>query len=308
MKKLITAATVFIAAFALLTGCGGNSAATAQNTESEEAKQETVQETDQEAVQETAQEEPVEIQVFIAASLNTVMQDVKAAYEAEHPGVTIVLNADSSGTLLTQIEEGYECDVFFSAAQKQMNILQDTDGLVVEGTRHNVVNNQVVVVTRKDSGTSVTGLADIGNAESIALADGSVPVGRYTRVAMVALGMLPETDDPSVYTTQEVSDALGGVEISEQSNVSKVLAAVVEGSCEVGTTYYSDTYGYEDQLDILEKVSYDLTGNVIYPIAQVKNDQASDAQAAAAADFVEFVASDQMKPVFEGYYFDTNVE
>ena len=308
MKKLITAATVFIAAFALLTGCGGNSATTAQNTESEEAKQETVQETDQEAVQETAQEEPVEIQVFIAASLNTVMQDVKTAYEAEHPGVTIVLNADSSGTLLTQIEEGYECDVFFSAAQKQMNTLQDTDGLVVEGTRHNVVNNQVVVVTRKDSGTSVTGLADIGNAESIALADGSVPVGRYTRVAMVALGMLPETDDPSVYTTQEVSDVLGGVEISEQSNVSKVLAAVVEGSCEVGTTYYSDTYGYEDQLDILEKVSYDLTGNVIYPIAQVKNDQASDAQAAAAADFVEFVASDQMKPVFEGYYFDTNVE
>ena len=308
MKKLITAATAFTVAFALLTGCGGNSATTAQNTESEEAKQETVQETDQEAVQETAQEEPVEIQVFIAASLNTVMQDVKAAYEAEHPGVTIVLNADSSGTLLTQIEEGYECDVFFSAAQKQMNTLQDTDGLVVEGTRHNVVNNQVVVVTRKDSGTSVTGLADIGNAESIALADGSVPVGRYTRVAMVALGMLPETDDPSVYTTQEVSDALGGVEISEQSNVSKVLAAVVESSCEVGTTYYSDTYGYEDQLDILEKVSYDLTGNVIYPIAQVKNDQASDAQAAAAADFVEFVASDQMKPVFEGYYFDTNVE
>ena len=320
MKKLITAATVFIAAFALLTGCGGNSATTAQNTEREEAKQETVQETEQETVQETAQEtgqetvqepvqeEPVEIQVFIAASLNTVMQDVKAAYEAEHPGVTIVLNADSSGTLLTQIEEGYECDVFFSAAQKQMNTLQDTDGLVVEGTRHNVVNNQVVVVTRKDSGTSVTGLADIGNAESIALADGSVPVGRYTRVAMTALGMLPETEDPSVYTTQEVSDALGGVEISEQSNVSKVLAAVVEGSCEVGTTYYSDTYGYEDQLDILEKVSYDLTGNVIYPIAQVKNDQASDAQAAAAADFVEFVASDQMKPVFEGYYFDTNVE
>ena len=316
MKKLITAATAFTVAFALLTGCGGSSATTAQNTESDEAKQETVQETEQEAVQETeqetvqetAQEEPVEIQVFIAASLNTVMQDVKAAYEAEHPNVTIVLNPDSSGKLLTQIEEGYECDVFFSAAQKQMNTLQDTDGLVVEGTRHNVVNNQVVVVTRKDSGTSVTGLADIGNAESIALADGSVPVGRYTRVAMTALGMLPETEDPSVYTTQEVSDALGGVEISEQSNVSKVLAAVVEGSCEVGTTYYSDTYGFEDQLDILEKVSYDLTGNVIYPIAQVKNDQASDAQAAAAADFVEFAASDQMTPVFEGYYFDTNVE
>ena len=320
MKRLITAAAGFTLLLALLAGCGGNSANTAQSADSKETEQETVQESAQEteqsagqeaeqkAEQETAQAEPVEIQVFIAASLNTVMQDVKAAYEAEHPNVTVVLNADSSGKLLTQIEEGYECDVFFSAAKKQMDTLQDTDGLVVEGTRHNVVNNQVVVVARKDSGTSVTGLSDIGNAESIALADGSVPVGRYTRVAMAALGILPETEDPSVYTTQEVSDALGGVEISEQSNVSKVLAAVVEGSCEVGTTYYSDTYGYEDQLDILEKVSYDLTGNVIYPIAQVKNDQASDAQAAAAADFVEFVASDQMKPVFEGYYFDTNVE
>ena len=125
---------------------------------------------------------------------------------------------------------------------------------------------------------------------------------------MTALGMLPETDDPSAYTTQEVSDALGGVEISEQSNVSKVLAAVVEGSCEVGTTYYSDIFGYEDELDILEKVSYDLTGNVIYPIAQVKNDLASDAQKEAAAQFVEFVVSDPMKQVFEGYYFDTKVE
>ena len=35
--------------------------------------------------------------------------------------------------------------------------------------------------------------------------------------------------------------------------------AVAEGSCEVGTTYYSDTYGYEDDLEVLETVSYDLT-------------------------------------------------
>ena len=101
---------------------------------------------------------------------------------------------------------------------------------------------------------------------------------------------------------------LGGVEISEQDNVSKVLSAVVEGSCEVGTTYYSDTYGYEDDLDILEKVSYDYTGNVIYPIAQIKNDEATDAQTAAAADFVKFVLSDKAKAVFDAYYFDTNVE
>ena len=252
-------------------------------------------------------EEETEIQVFIAASLNTVMTDLAEKYNEEHPNVKITYNADSSGTLLTQIQEGYECDIFFSAAQKQMDDLE-ADGLMVEGTRANVVNNQVVVVTLKDSGTAVTGLEDIGSAESIALAGGSVPVGKYTRQALVNLGMLPKTDDVAAITTEEVSEALGGAEISEQDNVSKVLTAVVEGSCEVGTTYYSDTYGYEDDLEILETVSYDLTGNVIYPIARVINEEADDAQTAAAEDFLKFVLSDEAREVFDSYYFDTNVE
>lgn len=255
---------------------------------------------------ESSGEEETEIQVFIAASLNTVMTELAEKYNEDHPNVKITFNADSSGTLLTQIQEGYECDIFFSAAQKQMDDLE-ADGLMVEGTRADVVNNQVVVVTLKDSGTKVTGLENLGDAESIALAGGSVPVGRYTRQALINLGVLPGTDDPAAVTTEEVSEALGGVEISEQDNVSKVLTAVVEGSCEVGTTYYSDTYGYEDDLEILETVSYDLTGNVIYPIARVVNEEADDAQTAAAEDFLEYVLSDEAKEVFEAYYFDTNV-
>ena len=118
----------------------------------------------------------------------------------------------------------------------------EADGLLVEGTRANVLNNQVVVITLKDSATKVSGLETLNKAESIALAGGSVPVGKYTRQALVNLGILPEVEDVSQITTQEVSEALGGVEISEQDNVSKVLMAVTEGSCEVGTTYYSDTY------------------------------------------------------------------
>ena len=250
--------------------------------------------------------EETEIQVFIAASLNTVMTELADMYNEEHPEVKITYNPDSSGTLLTQIEEGYECDIFFSAAQKQMDDLE-ADGLMAEGTRANVVNNQVVVVSLKDSGTKVTGLENLGEAESVALAGGSVPVGRYTRQALINLGILPKTDDPASITTEEVSEALGGVEISEQDNVSKVLTAVAEGSCEVGTTYYSDTYGYEDQLDILQTVSYALTGDVIYPIARVVNEEADDAQTAAAEDFLEFILSDKAKAVFESYYFDTNV-
>ena len=296
MKKRILAMMLASAMVVGLVGCGGSS-------DSKDTKEET--KTEETAKTDDAEE--TEIQVFIAASLNTVMTELAEEYNKEHPEVKITYNADSSGTLLTQIEEGYECDIFFSAAQKQMDQLEK-DGLVVDGTRANVVNNQVVVVSLKDSGTKVTGLDNLNEASSIALAGGSVPVGKYTRQALVNLGTLNKVDDVSTITTQEISDALGGVEISEQDNVSKVLSAVVEGSCEVGTTYYSDTYGYEDKLDILQKVSYDLTGNVIYPIARVQNDEADEAQNKAADDFIKFITSDAAKPVLDSYYFDTNVE
>lgn len=296
MKKRILAMMLASAMVAGLVGCGGRS-------DSKDTKEET-------KIEETARTDDAketEIQVFIAASLNTVMTELAEEYNKEHPEVKITYNADSSGTLLTQIEEGYECDIFFSAAQKQMDQLEK-DGLVVDGTRANVVNNQVVVVSLKDSGTKVTGLENLNEASSIALAGGSVPVGKYTRQALVNTGTLNKVDDVSTITTQEISDALGQVEISEQDNVSKVLAAVVEGSCEVGTTYFSDTYGYEDKLDILQKVSYDLTGNVIYPIARVWNDEADEVQNKAADDFIKFITSDAAKAVFDSYYFDTNVE
>lgn len=287
MKKRILAAVLAAVMVFSLAGCAGN------KNESKDSKKESGKKT--------------EIQVFIAASLNTVMTELAKEYQKDHPDVKITYNADSSGTLLTQIEEGYECDLFFSAAQKQMDQLEE-DGLVVDGTRKNVVNNQVIVVTRKNSKTKVKGLETLKDAKSIALAGGRVPVGKYTRAALISIGKLKKVEDPATITTEEVSKALGGVEISEQDNVSKVLSAVVEGSCEVGTTYYSDTYGYEKDLDILEKVSYDLTGDVIYPIAEVKNDEADKAQKAAAEDFLKFVTSDQSKKVFDSYYFDTNVK
>lgn len=307
MKKRILFALALVAALAL-TACGG-----AKKAESTAATTEKASEMASEAASEQASEvaeeaaEKTEVQVFVAASLKNVMEDLGQQYEKEHPEVKLVFNADSSGKLLSQIQEGYDCDIFFSAAQKQMNTLEE-EGNLVEGSRKNVVNNQLCVITLKDSGTKVGGLETLKDAKSIALADGTVPVGKYTRQALVALKILPETEDVSKISTKEVSEALGGVEISEQSNVSKVLAAVVEGSSEVGTTYYSDTYGYEDKIQILEKVPYDLTGNVIYPIAQIKNEESSQEEQDAAKDFLAFVTSDNAKTTFQKYYFDTNVE
>mgnify|MGYP000332145872 CR=1 FL=1 len=108
------------------------------------------------------------------------METLISEYNKTQPNVKLVGSYDSSGTLMTQIEEGASCDVFFSAAAKQMDQLEE-ENLLVEGTRHNIVNNQVCVVTYEGSNTEVTGLEDLNKASSIALADGSVPVENHKR-------------------------------------------------------------------------------------------------------------------------------
>ena len=306
MKKKVISLMLVAAMGLSLAACGnkntdqGAATDTSAKTEQTDAS---------EAAPETADQlDSTTITVFAAASLENALNEVIEKYNESQPNVTVVPSYDSSGTLLAQIEEGAACDVFFSAAQKQMDTLQNDDQLVVDGTRHNVVNNQVVVITYKGSGTAVTGLENLKDAKSIALADGSVPVGKYTRQAMVNAGMLDKVDDVSTITTQEVSDALGGIEINECANVGAVTAAVSEGSNEVGTVYKSDTYGLEDKLEILQVVSYDLTGDVIYPVAQIKNDEADDLESEAALDFLHFLTSDKAKEVYEKYLFDTDVE
>ena len=251
--------------------------------------------------------ETVTVNVFAAASLGNVMSEFEKSFEEANPGVDIVINADSSGTLQTQIMEGAPCDVFFSAAQKQMDELEE-EGMVLKGTRTNVVNNQLAVICPINQATKVEGLSTIGNASSIALADGSVPVGKYTRAALINLGLLQPADDPAAITTAEVSEQLGGVEISEQGNVSKVLTAVEEGSCEVGTTYVSDTVGHENSVRIIETVSNEVSGDIIYPVAGIVNKDASDAETSAAADFIAFITNDDAKALYQKYGFDTNVE
>ena len=308
MKKKIVSLMLVAAMGLSMAACGNKEAdqGTANDT-SAKAEQNDTSEAAPEST-DAEQLDSTQITVFAAASLENVLNDLIAQYNETQPNVTVVPSYDSSGTLLAQIEEGAACDVFFSAAQKQMDTLQNDDQLVVDGTRHNVVNNQVVVITYKGSGTAVTGLENLKDAKSIALADGSVPVGKYTRQAMVNAGMLDAADDVSTIPTDVISQALGGVEINECGNVSAVKTQVAEGSNEVGTVYYSDTYGLEDKLDILQVISYDLTGNVIYPIAQVKNDEADELEQKAALDFVNFIKSDAAKATFDSYYFDTDVE
>ena len=79
-----------------------------------------------------------EVTVYAATSMTASLTKAADLYMAETPGVTVVLNFGSSGTLLTQIRSGAACDIFLSAAQKQMDALE-ADGLLADGTRCDIL-------------------------------------------------------------------------------------------------------------------------------------------------------------------------
>lgn len=115
MKRLL-ALLMAVAMTLALTACANDNGQSSQNP-SEPSSQAPVSEppATQPAEGETQPLEAAEIQVFIAASLENAFQDIIALYNQRQPNVTVTYSADSSGTLLSQIQEGFACDIFFSA-------------------------------------------------------------------------------------------------------------------------------------------------------------------------------------------------
>lgn len=249
------------------------------------------------------------VYVDVAASLEAVFEEVIIpAYREQQPNVTIVGNYGSSGKLLTGIEEanGIDHDIFFSAGAAQVKTLDETNGLVVEGTIVNLLSNQLCLVKGNDTQTAVTGWDNLSEAEIVGLCGGSVPVGKYTRIALVSLGVLPERDDPAAYTSDEISQALGGVLIDEADDVEDAAVKAVEGAVEVATIYYSDYYNHQNDLTILAQDDGTLTGDITYPVCQVANPEADEAEKAATEDFLAFLQSDFCLEAYEQYCFIVN--
>ena len=95
-----------------------------------------------------------ELTVFAAASLTETLTEIEAMYEKDHPGAAVTFNFDSSGALLAQIREGADCDLFLSAAQGQMDELE-AEGVLAEGSRTDLLENQVVLCASGFSSTKV---------------------------------------------------------------------------------------------------------------------------------------------------------
>ena len=229
-----------------------------------------------------------EVNTFIAASLSNAMEEIQKNFNETYPDVEILYNADSSGTLQTQIEEGARCDIFFSAADKQMDALVDED-LAKKDTVEDILENKVVLIKPKDGETKVTGFENITDAANIALAGDSVPVRQYSREIFDNLG---------------ITDEVNKMEINEGKNVSEVLAAVSEGSNEIGIVYATDAASVADKVDVIAEAPADaLKTSVLYPVGLIEDKEASEDDTAAAEAFLEYIKSDDAMKVFEKYGF-----
>lgn len=229
-----------------------------------------------------------EVYVFIAASLANAMEEIQEDFCEQYPDVEILYNADSSGTLQTQIEEGARCDIFFSAATKQMDALLE-EGLAVESSVTDLLENKVVLIKPAGGETAVTGFADITQAESLALAGESVPVGQYAR---------------EIFQNMNIWDDVQEMEINEGKNVTEVLTAVSEASNEIGVVYATDAASMPDSVEIIaEAPEGSLKTPVVYPAGRMEDAEASPEETAAADVFLEYLKSEDAMKVFEAYGF-----
>ena len=236
----------------------------------------------------TTEDASGDLYVFIAASLANAMDEIQKDFNEEYSDVNILFNADSSGTLQTQIEEGSRCDIFFSAATKQMDALVDEE-LAKKDSVVDLLENKVVLIKPKDGETKVTGFENITDAKNIALAGENVPVGQYSREIFKNLG---------------IEDDVNKMEINEGKNVTDVLASVSEGSNEIGIVYATDATSVADKVDVIaEAPEGSLETPVLYPVGLTVDAEASDEEAAAADAFLEYLQTDDAMKVFEEYGF-----
>mgnify|MGYP001622932814 FL=1 len=242
--------------------------------------------------------EPTELTVFAAASLTETLEQIAEDYKAVAPDVTLTFNFDSSGTLKTQIQEGADCDVFISAAQKQMDQLDaaadpsvNTEELdfVQSDSRLDLLENKVTLAVPEGNPKGIDSfdsLAQHLQAGDILLAMGNsdVPVGQYTQKILTHYGL------------DEATLASAGC-LTYGTNVKEVTTQVREGSVDAGIIYATDAFS--DGLTVVDEATADMCGQVIYPAAVLK----TSAHPEAAQAFLDYLSTDEAMAVFSSVGF-----
>ncbi|MGB5593658.1 MAG: molybdate ABC transporter substrate-binding protein [Crocosphaera sp.] len=225
----------------------------------------------------------VTLTLSVAASVQDAMKAVQPIYQQENPNIDIVYNFGSSGSLQQQIEQGAPTDIFISAAPKQMNALQKKELLFTE-TRKNLLENQVVLVTPKDSKETVNfETLSNKNLQKIALGEPkSVPAGEYAKEVLTYLKLYQKLTPKLVFG----------------KNVRQVLFYVETGNVDAGIVYATDAK-ISDKVKVMANAPQGSHSPIVYPVAVIKESKNPD----EAEKFVDFLLGDKAQKVFEDYGF-----
>lgn len=259
-----------VAALSLVTlsGCGGSGDAT-------KASEEPSTPTETQSAPAKASGKLV---VFAAASLNKAFEDIGELVKKDNPDLDITASYEGSSTLVDQLKEGAEADIFASADQKNMDKATEA-GLV--DTPQTFANNTLVLVTPKDSDGSITGLNDTLEGKRLVVCAPEVPCGNATKTLAENLGV---TLKP----------------VSEEQKVTDVKGKVESGEADAGLIYKTDAMASGDKVKVIEVPGAEKVVNE-YPIAQVKN--AKNPEAAKA--FIDAVMSEEGQKILKEYGFTT---
>lgn len=226
-----------------------------------------------------------EVYIVAAASMTDAVKEIGANYEKQHPDVKLMYNFGSSGALQSQIEQGAPADVFISAAQKQMNALEE-ENLIDKATRKDLLENKVVLIVPKDSTLVLDDFAAAATDKVSKIALGepkSVPVGQYSEEIFTNLNVWADIKAKAVYA----------------SDVRQVLSWVETDEVDCGVVYATDA-AISDKVKVLLEAPAGTHKPVVYPAAMVSSSKNPE----IAKDFLAYLSQDEQKAILAKYGFD----
>jgi molybdate transport system substrate-binding protein len=222
--------------------------------------------------------------ISAAISLKDALDEIQRDYTAANPAVAIAVNYGASGTLQLQIEQGAPVDVYISASPKQMDALE-SKGLLLEGTRKNLLRNEIVLIIPKDSSSRVSSFQDLTrpDVKQIALGEPTtVPAGEYAKEVLTQLGIYDAVKSKAVLA----------------KDVRQVLTYVATGNADAGIVYSTDAMT-SSKVQVVAIAPENSHAPAIYPAAVMK----ASKDAAAARGFEDFLFDSQARAVFQKYGF-----
>ena len=176
------------------------------------------------------QSRPVSIAVFAAASLTDSFKALGDSYHQQHSNVTVQFNFEGTPTLVTQIEQGAQADVFASADTTNMDRLRG-DGFT-SGTPQVFAHNKLEIAVAVGNPRRINSLTDLAQPGLVYISAGpTVPAGKYAAEALQKAGVSVtprslETDVKSVISKIELGEADAGIVYTTDV---KVAAGKVDG-------------------------------------------------------------------------------